>query len=75
MGEEDRVRWQCRRGLLELDLVLSKFLNTHYATLSDSQKIVLKKLLDYTDNDLWDLLSGRTATNDREVDKLLELFE
>jgi len=75
MGEEDRVRWHCRRGLLELDLVLSKFLNKHYATLSDSQKAVFNRLLDYTDNDLWDLLSGRAAANDPEVDQLLELFE
>jgi antitoxin CptB len=75
MGEDDRVRWHCRRGLLELDLVLSKFLNMRYATLSDAQKAVFMELLTYADNDLWDLLSGRSSTTDPAVQNLLELFE
>ena len=75
MGDEDRVRWHCRRGLLELDLVLSKFLNKHYATLSDQHRAVFKELLEYSDNDLWDLLSGRRHAADPAVRDLLELFE
>jgi len=73
--EDERIRWHCRRGLLELDLVLSKFLDKHYPDLSISQRIVFKNILDYPDNDLWDLLSGRTGTSEPEIKKLVELFE
>jgi antitoxin CptB len=73
--EDQRVRWHCRRGLLELDLVLSKFLDNRYPNLSISQKSVFNSLLDYTDNDLWDLLSGRVSASDPEIQKLIELFE
>ena len=57
--EDERIRWHCRRGLLELDLVLSKFLDKHYPDLSISQRTVFNNILDYPDNDLWDLISGR----------------
>lgn len=73
--EDDRIRWRCRRGLLELDLVLSKFLNTRYADLADSQKVVFKRLLDYPDNDLWDLVCRRRHAEDPDIRALIELFE
>jgi antitoxin CptB len=75
MGEIDRVRWHCRRGLLELDLVLSRFLDRHWAELTESQKAVFSRLLEYPDNDLWDLLSGRIQAPDAESKKLIDLIE
>jgi antitoxin CptB len=75
MGEIDRVRWHCRRGLLELDLVLTRFLDRHWAGLTESQKAVFSRLLEYPDNDLWDLLSGRIQAPDAESKKLIDLIE
>ena len=75
MVELDRVRWQCRRGLLELDLVLSRFLERHWAELDEAQKAAFRRLLADPDNQLWDLLSGRTPAPDPESKKLIELFE
>ncbi len=52
-AEQRRLQWKCRRGLLELDLVLTKYLaRTPY----DAE---LVGLLDLPDNDLWDIVSGR----------------
>ena len=50
----DRLKWTCRRGLLELDLVLERYLrrNPEDAELSD--------FLELPDNDLWDIVSGRS---------------
>jgi antitoxin CptB len=59
VSELDRIRWHCRRGLLELDLVLTRFLERDLARLSPAQRDAFKALLDYPDNDLWDLLCGR----------------
>jgi len=58
MSEIDRLRWHCRRGMLELDLVLTRFLERDLATLTPGQHLAFKTLLDYSDNDLWDLISG-----------------
>jgi antitoxin CptB len=53
----DRVKWKCRRGLLELDLVLQKYLEKHFQEMDLEQ---LNALLDLPDNDLWDIVSGRS---------------
>jgi antitoxin CptB len=55
----DRLKWKCRRGLLELDLVLERYLQRHPA---DAE---LSQLLDLPDNDLWDIVSGRSERYDR----------
>lgn len=75
MREDDRIRWHCRRGLLELDLVLSKFLEKHYSGLDLQQKAVFKELLDLSDNDLWDLLSGKQPAPSEAMRNLIKLFE
>jgi antitoxin CptB len=59
MSELDRIRWRCRRGLLELDLVLVRFLERTYAALTPAERDVFKGLLERSDNELWDLVSGR----------------
>jgi antitoxin CptB len=75
MREDDRIRWHCRRGLLELDLVLSKFLDRQYPGLTTEQKAVFKELLELPDNDLWDLLSGKRLATEAATRNLIKLFE
>ena len=59
MSDLDRVRWRCRRGMLELDLVLSVFLDRYLDELDASQIEALKRLLALPDPDLLDLVMGR----------------
>jgi antitoxin CptB len=59
MSELDRVRWHCRRGMLELDLVLARFVERHLVELPPDQLAAFKALLDHSDSALWDLVSGR----------------
>jgi antitoxin CptB len=54
-----RLRWRARRGLLENDLLLSRFLDAAERTLTDAEVLGLDRLLDLTDNDLLDLILGR----------------
>jgi antitoxin CptB len=54
----ERLKWKCRRGLLELDLVLERYLRKNPA---DAE---LVPLLDLPDNDLWDIVSGRSERYD-----------
>jgi antitoxin CptB len=59
-----RLRWRCRRGLLENDLVLARFLERRAADLDQERLAALNALLESDDNDLWDLLSGRVECRD-----------
>ena len=58
----ERVRWRCRRGLLELDIVLGRFVEQHYAKLDAGEKQAFEALLDMPDNPLWDMIAGNTKS-------------
>jgi antitoxin CptB len=61
----NRLKWKCRRGLLELDLVLEKFI----PTLKDEDVQPLAALLELPDNDLWDIVSGRSDAYERRFEQ------
>jgi antitoxin CptB len=54
----EKLKWKCRRGLLELDLVLQRYLGEH------PEDEALDALLDLPDTDLWEILSGRSEAYD-----------
>lgn len=72
MAEHDRIRWRCRRGLLELDIVLDRFLQRELDGLSASDLDAFKRLLELSDNDLWDLVTGRMAAAEGPEAGLIE---
>jgi antitoxin CptB len=63
-----RLRWRARRGLLENDLILTRYLDTHEATMTDDEVDAFSRLMDLTDNDLMDLLLMR-----KEPDAAMDL--
>ena len=63
--ERRRLHWKCRRGLLELDLVLQRFV----PTLKDEEVQPLNALLELPDNDLWDIIIGRSDRYDRRYEE------
>jgi succinate dehydrogenase flavin-adding protein (antitoxin of CptAB toxin-antitoxin module) len=65
MGDFDRIRWRCRRGLLELDLVLDAFLARGYERLDGGQRRLFAELLERPDNELLDLALGRSEPEPR----------
>ena len=67
-----RVRWRARRGLLELDIVLGRFIEAQYAQLDETGRQVFEALLDMPDNPLWDMIAGRLETAAVEQQALLE---
>ena len=70
-AELNRLRWQCRRGLLELDLVLGRFLERHGDHLQGEHLASFNILLDYTDSDLWDLVHERAECRDPRLAEVL----
>ena len=67
-----RLRWRCRRGLLENDLILARFLDTRGDALTDGEISALDRLLELGDNELWDLLSGKQESADATVAPLIQ---
>ena len=59
-----RLRWRSRRGMLENDIVLTRFLDARGAVFSDADLAHFDRLLDLPDNDLWDLIAGRNEPAD-----------
>ena len=60
----DRLKWKCRRGLLELDLVLERFMQRQAGAMSEGELAKLGELLELADNDLWDIVNGRNDAYD-----------
>jgi antitoxin CptB len=66
-----RLRWRCRRGLLENDLILARFLDARGERMTETEAAALFRLLDLSDGELWDLLSGRAETDDTTLRTLV----
>jgi len=73
-----KLKWRCRRGLLENDLFIARFFERHEADLTRGQAQALETLMDLSDNDLLDLLLVRKEPEPEwagaEVVRLLHLM-
>ena len=72
MGERDRLRWRCRRGMLELDLILARFLDEQYPQLSPADQEAFEALLQQQDDALMELISGDGVVEDTALRPLIE---
>ena len=70
----DRLRWHCRRALLELDIVFRRFWQQLGDGMDEATEAALERLLEMEDHDLWELVSGRSATDDPQLKGLVELL-
>lgn len=52
--------WRCRRGIRELDLLLQRFVENHYHTLSENEQQLFNQLLDEADLDIMDWVMQRS---------------
>jgi antitoxin CptB len=74
MKNLERIRWRSRRGLLELDIVLGRFIDRHYAQLDEAGQRTFEELLDTPDNPLWDMIAGVQPVAQENQQALLELL-
>lgn len=73
-----KLKWRCRRGLLENDLLIERFFHRHEATITVRQGEALAELMELADNDLLDLLLSRKEPegeiNRSDVRQVLEML-
>jgi len=75
MSHQARIRWRCRRGMLELDIILQRFMDTHYAQLDTQQQEFFEVLLTYPDHDLWNMIIRNIDAPDEKLRPLLKLLQ
>ncbi|MBB1601206.1 MULTISPECIES: succinate dehydrogenase assembly factor 2 [unclassified Variovorax] len=80
LGERhlSKLKWRCRRGLLENDLFIARFFERHESGMTERQAQAMETLMDLSDHDLMDLFMRRTepdpAWADADVVDLLRLL-
>lgn len=66
-----KLRWHCRRGMLELDAILQPFFDRYYDNLSDAQQQTFAALLDHTDPELYNWFIGSETPADADLRDLV----
>lgn len=72
MSERARLRWLCRRGTRELDLMLSRYLDHCWDGAPESERQAFERLLQMQDPELFALLTGRGEAPDQELADVVE---
>lgn len=69
-----RLFWACRRGMLELDMLLGRFLEKCYPALSPNEQQVFEQLLTYEDQVLYEWLLGGEQPEDVDLLKMINMI-
>ena len=72
MGEEGRLRWKCRRGMKELDVLLQDYLDKCYAAASEIERRAFVALLEQQDPTLFAYLTGREQPANEEQRRVVD---
>ncbi|MGL5741797.1 MAG: succinate dehydrogenase assembly factor 2 [Legionella sp.] len=72
--ERARLAWHCRRGMLELDLILQRFLEHHIEQLSQQEIKAFNLLLSCTDPELYAWLIGHDEPHDSELKEIVAII-
>lgn len=67
----NRLRWQSRRALLELDLLLERFWLREETLVTEEDEAGLQQLLALDDYDLWALVSGTEASDSKQLEQMV----
>ncbi|MEE9444074.1 MAG: succinate dehydrogenase assembly factor 2 [Cocleimonas sp.] len=72
---DNRLRWKCRRGMLELDILLQNFLENGFVDLGDNDKKRFEQLLEYEDNPLFELLMDHMQSADPSMKHVIQSIQ
>jgi antitoxin CptB len=72
MSELNKLRWRCRRGTLELDILLIRYLEISYLAANPTEQQAFLKLLESEDTELMRYLMGESPPNSPDLVGLVE---
>lgn len=70
-AEQRRLAWRCRRGMLELDIILQKFVNEQFGTLTIDELQVFDEMLDLPDSDFWEKIRDTKQVSNQSLQSVL----
>lgn len=62
--DDKKLQWACRRGMLELDMMLKPYLDDVYPSLDESEQAIFRRLLEQQDQNLFEWLTARNTPED-----------
>lgn len=71
-AELGRLRWRCRRGMRELDVLMMRFLEQDFPRATPAERAAFSELLDRQDPEIYALLLGRLQPEDEALVRVLE---
>ena len=74
MRTASNILWRCRRGILEMDLLLRQFVERHFDSMTEEQKADFDRLLDEADLDIMDWIMGRRPAPSENLQNLITLL-
>lgn len=66
-----RLRWQCRRGMLELDVALQRFLDEDFISLDAAEQAAFARMLEAQDQTLHGWLMGQVVPEEEDIRRLI----
>lgn len=73
-SDKPRLIWACRRGMLELDVILMPFVEHEYDGLDEEHRAVFRRLLECDDPDLFAWFMGHDSSQDAELQAMVEFI-
>ena len=74
MDNKPRLRWACRRGMLELDVLFMPFVEEAYDDLSIENKAIFERLLECQDPELFAWFMGHEACEDKDLNAMVQFI-
>lgn len=75
MSEHSRLLWRCRRGIREMDIVFTDFIEHCYDSLNETEKQSLEQLLDEPDLDILNWVMGKSEPESDSFKHLISLIK
>lgn len=72
MSELSKLRWRCRRGMKELDELLTRYLDEHYSQASPEEQRLFESLLEMQDPEIYAYMIGRDRPRDEAMNSLVQ---
>jgi|TARA_B110000967_G_scaffold33600_1_gene32294 antitoxin CptB len=71
---KNRLRWACRRGMLELDLILEPFVENFYDALEEADQLRFEVLLESEDQSLFMWLMKRQSPDNSDMQRIVQII-
>lgn len=72
--DERAMRWRCRRGMRELDVLLGGWLDNHWTGAPVGERMAFQRLTECEDDQIWSWIMGRGFPDDPDLQRMVELL-